>query len=336
MTAASDHELVIHELITQRSEARRRGAFDVADGLKRRLHEEFGIDKLSDNVDFSTTFETVDCNTGSVDSETKPITVPVLKKSTVSGRRRKAMKKNERKVDTKGRGIAFATFLLDTFGVEMLRKGSVVDVAGGRGDTSWELALKWNIQCCIIDPLGLRLSQHRQKIVLCRSCGAGTDTSTSGAVASNLIVSDFDSVPIDNGTAMIETVQRGEGDGESNQAVDMVALERCLGITQQCRLFVPADACDDLIKNCSLLAGLHADEATELIVDAALEAGKPFAIVPCCVFPTLFPHRYLPSGEQVRSLESFLIYLQNKHPDIKRCIVPNLLSPTNTALYKFA
>lgn len=41
----------------------------------------------------------------------------------------------------------------------------------------------------------------------------------------------------------------------------------------------------------SLLVGLHPDQATDAIVDAALELEVPFALVPCCVFPRLFPHR---------------------------------------------
>ena len=39
-----------------------------------------------------------------------------------------------------------------------------------------------------------------------------------------------------------------------------------------------------------------ADEATEPIIDAALRFGRPFAVVPCCVFPRLFPQRELPRG----------------------------------------
>jgi hypothetical protein len=46
----------------------------------------------------------------------------------------------------------------------------------------------------------------------------------------------------------------------------------------------------------SLVIGLHPDEATEPIVDYALEAGLPFAVMPCCVFPRLFPERRLDSG----------------------------------------
>jgi len=39
--------------------------------------------------------------------------------------------------------------------------------------------------------------------------------------------------------------------------------------------------------------GLHADGATEAIVDAALLYRKPFVVVPCCVFPNLFRDRYV-------------------------------------------
>ena len=45
----------------------------------------------------------------------------------------------------------------------------------------------------------------------------------------------------------------------------------------------------------SLFVGMHSDQATESIVDFALSVGKPFAVVPCCVFPKLFADRRLVS-----------------------------------------
>ena len=48
-------------------------------------------------------------------------------------------------------------------------------------------------------------------------------------------------------------------------------------------------------------------QATELIVDAALKYGRPFAVVPCCVFPRLFSHR-----PQVRTTAAFCDYLLRK------------------------
>ena len=43
--------------------------------------------------------------------------------------------------------------------------------------------------------------------------------------------------------------------------------------------------------------GMHPDQATEAIVDFAAKYNKPFALVPCCVFPVLFPHRTVPPDD---------------------------------------
>jgi hypothetical protein len=68
----------------------------------------------------------------------------------------------------------------------------------------------------------------------------------------------------------------------------------------------------DLVQRSSLLCGMHPDEATEAIVDAALLYGRPFAVVPCCVFPTLFPGRTLDDGTPVVHTQQFALYLANK------------------------
>lgn len=50
----------------------------------------------------------------------------------------------------------------------------------------------------------------------------------------------------------------------------------------------------------SCFVGMHPDQATDGIVDAALAFGRPFAVVPCCVFPTLFAARRVgPDGRRV-------------------------------------
>jgi SpoVK/Ycf46/Vps4 family AAA+-type ATPase len=71
------------------------------------------------------------------------------------------------------------------------------------------------------------------------------------------------------------------------------------------------------IENASLLLGLHADGATEAIVDAALKYNKPFVVIPCCVFPNFFPSRTIVEGHEtvrVRSHEQFCKYLVGKDP----------------------
>lgn len=87
---------------------------------------------------------------------------------------------------------------------------------------------------------------------------------------------------------------------------------------------------DSAVKNASLLIGLHADGATEAIVDAAIAYKKPFVVVPCCVFPSLFRDRFVTvkvDGEiekrvHVRTHEQFCQYLQEKDSSFIREELP--------------
>jgi len=86
-------------------------------------------------------------------------------------------------------------------------------------------------------------------------------------------------------------------------------------------------------KDSSLIVGLHPDEATERIVLFALKYKKPFAVVPCCVFPNKFPKRKNKEGAPVRRYHEFCQYLQELDPDIKRDTFK--LPGRNTVIYKF-
>ena len=58
---------------------------------------------------------------------------------------------------------------------------------------------------------------------------------------------------------------------------------------------------------------MHADGATEGIVDFALRHRKPFAVVPCCIYPPTPP----------MSHAEFIRYLVAKAPDrIRTCTLP--------------
>jgi hypothetical protein len=52
-----------------------------------------------------------------------------------------------------------------------------------------------------------------------------------------------------------------------------------------------------LILNCSLIAGMHPDGATEAIVDTSLRLGVPFAILPCCYSRKIFDKPPLDTNE---------------------------------------
>ena len=66
-----------------------------------------------------------------------------------------------------------------------------------------------------------------------------------------------------------------------------------------------------LVSNASVVCGLHPDGATEPLVDWAIEHGKPFVVVPCCVF---WRHRPNLLNGGVRSHEDFLRHLVAKRP----------------------
>eukprot|EP01089_Gocevia_fonbrunei_P010997 TRINITY_DN24040_c0_g1_i1.p1 TRINITY_DN24040_c0_g1~~TRINITY_DN24040_c0_g1_i1.p1 ORF type:complete len:351 (+),score=53.81 TRINITY_DN24040_c0_g1_i1:33-1085(+) len=63
----------------------------------------------------------------------------------------------------------------------------------------------------------------------------------------------------------------------------------------------------EIFSNSSILIGMHPDEATQPILEYALAHDKPFAIVPCCVFPNLFP-RSLENGKQVVEYDDFVTW----------------------------
>ena len=68
-----------------------------------------------------------------------------------------------------------------------------------------------------------------------------------------------------------------------------------------------------LVTHChSSLPSFVTGQATEWIVDTALAQGKPFAVVPCCVFADDFPARIAADGTPVTSYAAFLDYLQAK------------------------
>jgi len=58
--------------------------------------------------------------------------------------------------DHKAKGLRakiFAAWIIETFGLEHLSKHGVLDIAGGKGQLSVELAVMGNIRCTLIDPL---------------------------------------------------------------------------------------------------------------------------------------------------------------------------------------
>ncbi|CAK9089112.1 unnamed protein product [Durusdinium trenchii] len=91
------------------------------------------------------------------------------------------------------------------------------------------------------------------------------------------------------------------------------------------------DSSMELVFGAEVVVAMHPDEATDAIVDAALTAQRPFAVVPCCVFPRLFHHRRLHNGGGVVGYTGLLRFLREKDPRIRAARLP--FAGRNVVLY---
>jgi len=181
----------------------------------------------------------------------------------------------------------------------------VLDVAGGKGDLSMALAALAGVACTIIDPVQRRRPRPRFVQHLVKE-GKPVPDFVAGYFVHN------------NNNKASNDVSSSSLAGEGGGVVPTVDL-------------------DTLLQNHTCLVGLHPDQPTEDIVDAALRYHKSVAVVPCCVYPDLFSERRLrttagPSpaassssslqGVPVRTYEQFLQYLLQKDPRLRRTQLP--------------
>ena len=156
------------------------------------------------------------------------------------------------------RNSEFSDFLVKTFGLDNIKKGFVLDIAGGKGLISFFLTTKYDIKCKIVDPRGATLPKAKKK-----------------------------------------------------------ELKKKNIVIEEERKMFTLDTCDELIKGCSLIIGMHPDEATVDIVDVALNKKINFAVVPCCVFHNKFPERKLKNGKNVVEYVDLIQFILEKDDNLK-------------------
>ncbi|KAA6425158.1 MAG: hypothetical protein FRX49_04653 [Trebouxia sp. A1-2] len=102
----------------------------------------------------------------------QPAQLPELRKGWVAARRRHKQELSSEAGNPHGfdaakkgqRASVFSDWLTATFGSEVLSQGSgVLDVAGGRGDVSFELQTVRGIRCTLVDPRPQKLSRSQRK-----------------------------------------------------------------------------------------------------------------------------------------------------------------------------
>lgn len=190
------------------------------------------------------------------------------------------------KAPKRQRGQVFVDWLVSKFGASRLGSGTgVIDVAGGRGDVSFELTTKRGIPSTIIDPRPRRLNKLQRRW---------------------LKKSGFQWMSV-------EEINTLEMDSARRRKLDSLPAPRMCN--QHLELFGTDFEAEqaEYISRSSILIGMHPDQATEYIVDVAIRHQKPFAVVPCCVFPL--------DGASL-SFEEWCEHLMRKSPVIKSSFLP--------------
>ena len=211
--------------------------------------------------------------------------------------------------DKRRRNHVFAAWLVETYTRDFLSTGSgVLDIAGGKGELC-EALNALSVPCVLLEPdargLGVMVGGETTMKTTTTTTGdsprgdangddgAASPTATEPSATTEVVIASL----VGDGSALLQ---------QGTEADDATDEERRVA---------------RLIRGASMVVGMHSDGATEPIVDLALLLGIPFAVIPCCVLPQLFPHRTILVGKKgrertmrqnVRSYRSFCQYLKDK------------------------
>ena len=257
----------------------------------------------------------------------------------------------------------FRQWLLDNFGRELLKSSNygILDIAGGKGVLSFEFLNLNGIKSTVCDPRqDLNLKRclramrggylHRNKLIVDKYVDCTLDQClqrSDDEIKPNHLRLFFDD-------KLIHFMDKNENEEDlenlinyqfkqfmkfnKDEIMDMRLLSDTKNVEKSIDSLVKErirrDCMEmiDLMKNCSVVIGMHPDYATEFIIDFALKHNKPFAVLPCCVFPKSFPHRKLKNGKKVTQYDDFCDYLTQKDTKIKQFTL-TLMGGKNKVIY---
>lgn len=173
---------------------------------------------------------------------------------------------------------------------ENIKKPNILDVAGGKGELSVRICICHNARVIMIDP---------RTADICDCFLKNVYKSLPKKWQQNIF--DIKSIRSDFILKLIRSKFR-------QLSIEFPVIDH----------FGDNYKLHDVIENSTLIIGLHADNATESIVDIAQRYRIPFVVVPCCVYPNFFPDRILFENKTglrvpVRTCEQFCRYLQKKN-----------------------
>ena len=176
-------------------------------------------------------------------------------------------------------------------------RAQVLDVAGGKGETAARLVFCHGQHVVMVDPRPCNIAACFESLVVPKLPNKWQQRLKSRKRENPTFVPD-----------VVESRFR-----QLVTTFDEHTLETCIEL-------------QEAVESASFIIGMHADGATEAIVDAALSYNKPFVVIPCCVFPNFFSQRTIQEADgtivQVRSHEQFCQYLLEKDPRFVREVLP--------------
>jgi len=246
---------------------------------------------------------------------------------------RRKRKKKRLKTWNKERATILRIFLLKNYGEEFLKQGSgILDVAGGNGMLSFEMLNLNDIPVTVLDPRPLCLANALNRW----EAGVYKKFQFAAFTSRNLESHTEPSFPkqirlcLDN--KLIEKLNEPEAEDffiAATSKVQRMKWDRGLEVTTSMDKFQnDFQSCVDswsevrnAILSCSIIVGLHPDQATSPIVNLALSLNKPFIIIPCCVFWKQFPRRKLMDGTQVKTHDQLIQWCREQNPNIQETIL---------------
>lgn len=181
----------------------------------------------------------------------------------------------------------FAKWIINTFGLEFLKATGVLDIAGGQGKLSLDLQLRYGLS--LLRKISFDFSRIACTIV-------------------------------DPRKMQLSVKQHQILEKKKNEnTMQELPCQKVMLFEDD---FLEDPENQSLFDKIGLIVGLHPDQATERIVRFGLKHQKSFAVLPCCVFPKMFPDRFNPDGTPVRHYEEFCDWLQSLDTGIQRATLP--------------
>ena len=211
-----------------------------------------------------------------------------------------------------------ARWLLSTYGLDRLNEGSgVLDVAGGVGELSACLALL-GVKSTCVDPrptVGC-LSTRRRK-ALAKAAKSEKDTGANCKDWPMIVPfssahawygrAPGDDLELANAGLFVKFKKYATGKREMHEfkSTEDLGFDRITSGNTEGAFEAPfvLGPDHDLLKTCSIVVGLHPDQATDDVPQLAERHGKAFVIVPCCVFADDHTHRVIPGKDDKGEVE---------------------------------